>query len=102
MALTVQQLALSLRVVGDETETLDQSQTDILTRHLETCSAVVTKYASTGTPVAVVDQGCILVASYLWDQPAAGRGSHFATAWINSGASALCEPWRVRRASVAV
>ena len=79
---------------------LDPATEALLTRLLGSASALVGVYASPGTPVAVVEQSTILVASYLWDQPAAARGAGFATAWISSGASSIVEPWRIRRAGV--
>ena len=100
MALTVTDLGVGLRIIADSTETLDPATEALLTRLLGSASALVGVYASPGTPVAVVEQSTILVASYLWDQPAAARGAGFATAWISSGASAIVEPWRVRRAGV--
>ena len=100
MALTVTDLAIALRIIADSTETLDPSLESVLTRLRGTSNAIVAKYASEGTPASVLEQACIQIAAYLYDQPPSPRGTQFSTAWINSGASAVCEPWRVRRAGL--
>ena len=100
MAVTIPDLALALRVVTGSADPIEPAQRDLLSRLLGSSQAIVSVYASAGTPENVSDQAVILVASYLWDQPASARGMGFATSWINSGASALVEPWRVRRAGL--
>ena len=100
MAVTVSQLALALRVIAAANETVDPAEGALLLRLLGSAQAVVGVYASSGTPEPVTDQAVILVAAYLWDQPQASRGTSFASAWINSGAAGITEPWRARRAAV--
>ena len=100
MPLTVQDLAVALRITADPAAALEAAQESILSRLLGSSQAMVGVYASSGTPEAVTDQAAVLVAAYIWDQPPAGRGSSFASAWVSSGAQALCEPWRTRRAAL--
>ena len=102
MALTVIDLAVSLRVIATAVQArrIDPAVSGLLNRLLGSAQALVGSYASPGTPEPVTDQAVILVAAYLWEQPSSARGTAFSTAWINSGAAGLVEPWRVRRAGL--
>ena len=100
MAVTIEELAVALRISADPDAAVDPAVASVLSRLHGASTALVETYASVGTPDLVKDQAVVLMASYLWDQPASSRNRAFATAWINSGASSICEPWRIRRAGL--
>ena len=90
MTLTAAQLAAALRL-GDSTE-----ETNEATRLLAYATEAVAKYAD--APAATANEAAIRLASYLFDQPNAGRGVAFANALRNSGAAAILLPYRSHRA----
>ena len=100
MAVDVTNLAVALRVIADPTTALLPAEGQVLGRLLAVSQALVSVYASEGTPEQVTDQAVVLVASYLYDQPASARSTSFSTAWVSSGAQAITEPWRQRRAGL--
>ena len=94
MAVTVEDLAVALRLSTDGTD-LDAAQSALLTRLLGVGTAHVTLLAS-GAPEDVQDEAVVRLAAYLYDQPL-GRRDAFANAWVNSGAGALVSRWQVHR-----
>ena len=98
MALTVAQLAGAIRV-GDGTTDPKPPLLDILVRLNNIGTALVAKFAP-GAPEAIQDEATVRVASYLYDQPASGRGMAYAAAWHNSGAASLVSPWVKQRTAV--
>ena len=99
VTLTVAELAAAIRV-GDSAEEVAQ-----VTRLLAYATQAVAQYlvvdtAYAATPSAVVDEGAIRLAAYLYDQPNAGRGLTFSDALRNSGAAAVLLPYRIHRAGL--
>ena len=82
-------------------------------RLLVVASALVEKYAGSGTPDAVLNEGVIRVSGYLAEQPSSAmRGLNIddlSRTWMpshtsalrHSGAMALLSPWKVRRGVLA-
>ena len=99
MAVTVRQLAAALRLITDLTADPPEPQLAILTRLLGVGDAFVSREAP-DAPEAVQDEAVIRFASYLYDQPSAGRGDSYGNAWRNSGAASLVTRWIERRASL--
>ena len=97
MAVTVDvlQLANALRV-SDTTQ-----ETEIVTRLLAVGTEIVTRYAP-NAPDSTANEAVVRVASYLFDQPNAGRGVNHANAFRNSGAQSLLAPYRAQRIGAAV
>ena len=96
MAVTVEQLAVGLRLSADGTG-LSAGRTAILTRLLGVGQAHVELLIPTA-PDAIKDEVIVRLAAYLYDAPV-GRRDAFAHAWINSGAGALASRWKQQAAS---
>ena len=100
MALTLTQLGR-----GDEARGWRHSARRAAGRHSDPLARPSQTRPSSCSPLerrrAIKDEAAIRMASYVYDQPnAPSRGA--AAAWNSSGASALCAPWRVRRAGGAL
>ena len=92
-SITVADLSRALRA-GDDAE----SQAEI-GRLLGVAEALIKRHLrGADCPVEIRGEAVIRVASYLFDQPTAGRTVSFANAMRNSGAAALIAPFRVHRA----
>ena len=91
MAVSVGNLAVSLRLVADSTDTVDAGTAEMLTRLIGAGDALLATTAP-DAPDAIKDQALIQFASYVYDQPL-GRRDAYAHAWGNSGAGALVMPW---------
>ena len=101
MAVTVEELAISLRLSPDGLG-LSAAQTGILSRYLGVGTAYIDLLLPTA-PVDIQDECIIRLASYLHDQPL-GRRDSYSNAWVYSGAGALASKfqppggqWRARR-----
>ncbi len=98
MAVTVEQLALELRVIPASDATIPAGPRESLARLL----AFATAHAETlvpGTPEVILDQAVIMYAGYLWDRPLSPQNAGYANAWRNSGAASVTERYRERRAA---
>ena len=93
MALSPAQLAVELRVVGQEdffSASLPVAQQSVITRLLATTQLLVSNYAA-AAPEHIRDEAIIRVAGFLYDSPAeTTRGQNPLRA---SGAQALLSPW---------
>ena len=98
MAVTVNQLALALRLTADSTTDPDAAITEVLTRQLGVADAYVEVFAPTA-PEAIKDEATIRFAGYLYDSPSSPAGNRYTAIFQNSGASALLSPWILRRAA---
>ena len=96
VTLTLTELAASMRL-GDGVEAPTPPLDGILTRLLAVAIATVERLAP-DAPDDIQAEAVIRMAAYAYDSPTAGRNTGFASAWHNSGASAMCVPWIVRRA----
>ena len=97
MAVTVEELAVALRLSADGTG-LAAAQTAILGRLLGVAEAHVMLMIPTA-PHAVQDEAIVRMSSYLYDSPPGAQGTGYANAWANSGAGALASRWRQQAAS---
>ncbi len=97
MALTVAKLALALRVIADEGDSLTSGQEAVLDRILGAANAILTAYLNGATISAsdIEDEACIRLASYLYDVAGGDRGARNPV--VASGAAALLDPFRTRR-----
>ena len=96
MAVTVEDLAIALRLSVDGTD-LEAGQTAILTRLLGVGESHIALLISSA-PDAIKDESIIRLATYLYDQPV-GRRDAYANAWVNSGAGALASRFKQQAAS---
>ena len=96
MVISVGDLAIELRIVGDGAD-LSDSQAAVLARLWRVGNEHVALLIPTA-PESIQDECVIRMASYLYDQPL-GRRDAFANAWVNSGAGSLASRWRVQRVS---
>ena len=96
MALTVNSLAVALRLSADPSTVLPAATTSILIRLLSTSKAVVNQYAP-DAPTTVKDEACVRTAAVLYDQLQGGYSFSGMAAARNGGALALLSPWKVRR-----
>ena len=97
MAVTLDVAGLrgALRLGDSAEETAEATRllahaTEAISRHLGNAYA--------DTPEAVVNEGAVRLAAYLYDQPTAGRGVAYANAGRNSGAWSMLLPYRIHRA----
>ena len=97
MAVTVTDLALTLRITTSATDTIPEAQSHVLT-HLLAWSVELVDGRAPGAPEASRDQAIYSLTAYVFDQPTAGRGAAFANAWANSGAALMLARWTQRRA----
>lgn len=94
MALTTAQLAVALRIIGAETETVPAGAAAVITRQASVARALVTAHAP-GAPADVADEAVIRLVGFLYDQsPGMPRANN---AMVASGAGAILAPWHVAR-----
>ena len=97
MAISVENLALDLRLIVDPADTIEPGQIEILNRLLAVAETLISERAS-GAPDALKDSAVISLASYLYDRPTAGAAGRYANAFVNSGAASLLSNYIRRRA----
>ena len=91
VTLSVAELSAALRLTDSAEETAEA------TRLLAYASEAVIQYAPDAVDTAHTE-ACIRLASYIYDQPTAGRGDSYANALRNSGAARMLLPYRIHRA----
>ena len=97
VTLTRAELALELRIITAETDTIDAGQAAVLDRLLAASTAIVDGYAPEA-PVALANESVVRIAGYLFDRaPHEGRGRN---PLILSGAAYLLARWRTRTITV--
>ena len=95
MAVSTAQLAVALRLIAAESDTIPAGQSSVLDRVRTAAAAAVADYAP-DAPETVADEATIRLASALFDRSGAeGRGGN---PMVASGAAALLNQWRTRRA----
>ena len=93
VSLTVAQIAVQLRVIAAEADTLPAGQSAVLGRHLAAATAMVERYAPLA-PVAIENEAAARLVGYLYDRaPHEGRGGN---PMILSGAAHVLSRFRVR------
>lgn len=97
MAVSVNSLALDLRLITNPEDTIEPGQIVILTRLLAVAETLVSERAA-GAPEALKDSAVILLASYLYDKPTVGQSGRYANSWVNSGAASVLSNYIRRRA----
>ena len=94
MAVTLS-VADMLRELRIETTEADEAEfAALVTRHLATASAMVEVHAP-DAPEAVQNQAAVQVAAYLFDRRTDADYTARANVFLNSGASAVLQRWRV-------
>ena len=96
MAVTVSQLAVALRITTDPNAAVPEPELDILTRIQSWATDEIAGRAP-NAPANYADQALVVLAGYVHDRPPADRGSAYANAWENSGASDILRRWVTRR-----
>ena len=91
MAVSVAELAGELRITDGASEPPAPIH-GILTRSLDAANALIEKVCP-DAPDAIKDECAIRVCAYWFDQPTAPNSQRYASAWRNSGASALAARW---------
>ena len=95
--LTVSQIAVQLRIVASESDTVAPGQEAVLANNLATACAMVKSYAPKA-PRPAMDEAAIRICGYLYDKaPHEGRGGN---PMILSGAAFLLAPFRARTVTV--
>ena len=97
MAVTVEDLAIALRLSADGTG-VEAGQLAVITRLLGVGEAHIELLIS-NAPDAIKDECVIRLSTYIFDQPPAGRRDAYANAWVNSGAGSLASRWKLQAAS---
>ena len=96
MAVTVADLAISLRISADGAD-VDAAQVAVLTR-LQGVGQSFVDLLIPNAPDPIKDEAIIRMAAYLYDQPL-GRRDAYANSWVNSGAGSLATLWREQHAA---
>ena len=99
MAITIEQLAVHLRVSADPRAPVAEPHLTVLTQLHRWANGVVDSRAP-GAPETARDEAIILLAGYQFDKPPASRSTAYANAWENSGAANILRPWTKRRGIV--
>ncbi len=97
VTLTESALAQALRVGDSDPETVE------VTRLREFAIAQIERWLGDSyetTPAAIVNESCVRLSGYLFDQPYTSARFSYANAMRNSGASRILEPWREHRAGI--
>ena len=97
MAVTVEDLAIALRLSPDGTG-VEAGQLAVITRLLGVGEAHI-ELLIPNAPDAIKDECIIRMATYIYDQPPAGRRDSFANSWVNSGAGALASRFKQQSGS---
>ena len=97
MAITVEDLAIALRLSPDGTG-VEAGQLAVITRLLGVGEAHVDLLIPS-SPAAIRDECVVRLCTYLFDQPPAGRRDAYANAWVNSGAGSLASRFKQQAAS---
>lgn len=95
MAVTREQLAVGLRLIAAETDTIAAGVAANLDRALATAEASVMEYAP-NAPEAIRDSAVVRLAARLYDE--SGREARGGNPMALSGAAHLLSPWRGRTA----
>ena len=99
MAVTLGQLATALRITTDPTDTVPEPENGILTRIQAWATDEIVGRAP-AAPDNAKDSALIVLAGYVFDRPISERGTAFANAWENSGASDMLRRYIQRRAFI--
>ena len=97
MAVTLEELAIALRLSEDGTG-VEPGQLAVITRLLGVGEATVDLLIP-DAPSAIRDECVVRLATYIFDQPPAGRRDSFANSWVNSGAGSLASRFKLQAAS---
>lgn len=92
MAVTDAQLAVALRIIVNESDTIPAGQLAQITRLGGVADAMI-EVIVPGAPDAVKDEIKVRVTGYLFDAPSSARGDFYGNAWKNSGAAGLATRW---------
>ena len=96
VTITVQQLALEMRV-GDTA-----AETELVTRRLAYATVAIERHLGivyATTPEAVLNEATIRLCSYIYDQPTSSGGLAFGNAMRFSGAARMLLPYRLHKVS---
>lgn len=96
LTVTVAQLADALGTPKDDAGAISSEDSAELTRLLAYANALITAEAPEA-PDAYKDLATQALVGYLYDRPTSERGTGYANAWTNSGASAILKRYIQRR-----
>ncbi len=96
--LTVAQLAVALRIIASESDTIPDGQTAVLTRVLAVAKAHVERDAPLA-PTAVQNEAAIRAAAYAYDSDPSDE-RRIRSMMLHSGAAGILAPWRSLSAAV--
>ena len=91
VTLTLNHLALEVRVTTDSATTPAEPYNNILSRLLSVGTSIVNAYAP-NAPDDVLDEAIVVMAGYILESPGFTRMPQ--DAFYNSGAKSLLAPWR--------
>ena len=98
VTLTVNQVAVGLRLITDPTAPVPEPYVSLLSRSLAVAMDRVEREAP-GAPVATQNAAAIRICGWLFDAGSLGQSGQ--GAYRNSGAASLLAPYIVRRSAVA-
>ena len=96
VTITVEQLAVAVRLSTDPTAAVVEPDLGILTRQLAVATAYV-NHRAPDVPVETGNEAVVLIAGWLYDSAPSGRRTVQA-AYSHSGAAGLLSPYISRRA----
>ena len=97
MALSVEDLAIELRIIGDPDDTLDPAISGVIQR-LHLLASDMVERTAPAAPEGTKDVCVAMIAGYLYDRPSSPSGAGWANALHNSGAAHVLTRWVSRRA----
>ena len=97
MAVTVEDLAIALRLSPDGTG-VEAGQLAVIERLLGVGQAHIDLLIPMA-PDAIKDECIVRMATYIYDQPPAGRRDSFSNSWVNSGAGSLAARFKQQSGS---
>ena len=98
MTVDVGKIALALRLIADETETLETGVASRLEGLCKVADAEIQRYAP-AAPDSIKQEAAVRYVSYLYDVDGS-QHPNYASAFTNSGAKQLLSTWRKHTASV--
>ena len=98
MAVDVQNIAVALRIIAENTEALEAGIEQRLTDLCKVADAEIKRYAP-AAPAPVKREAAVRYVSYLYDIDGS-QHPNYSTAFTNSGAKGLLSTWRKHTAAV--
>ena len=98
MAISVNSLAVELRILGDPSDTLEAMRKSRYVENLLAFAQGIVDQKAPDAPEWAKDEAVIRLAGYRFDAPSSPGGAGYSDFFTNSGAASLLANWISRRA----